>query len=93
MVELRLLLLRAIMHPLDLPRLLSAQQPLLLPIGDLLILLHHVAGLAATRTQTVGAAVTLQMVFCAYVAAVDHGENEGDTEAAEAEEGPALWRD
>jgi hypothetical protein len=60
-------------------RILCSSAPLLIPIGNLLVLLHHIAGRAGshTHTQAVCADVALEMVLCAYVAAVDHGKDEG----------------
>lgn len=88
-VELRLLLMGRVVHAVDLARLL-AQQALLLVPGDLLVLLDHVAGLAAACAEAVGAAVAGEVVLCANVAAVDHGEDEGHAQAAKAEESEAL---
>jgi hypothetical protein len=89
MVKLGLLLLRLIVHTVNLARLL-AQKALLLVVGNLLVLLHLVAWLATTCAKAVGAGVTREVVFGADVASVDHGEDERDAETAEAKEGEAL---
>ena len=62
----------------------------LLAVGDLLVLLRHVAGRAAAGAHAVAAAVALEVVLCADVAAVHHGEDEGESEAGETAEGHAL---
>lgn len=100
MVEVRLLLLRGVLlllrgilllcivHML-LARLLH--QGLVLAVDDFLLLLHHIARGAAAGAEAVGAAVALEVVLGAHVAAVDPGENEGDAETHETAEGSTLW--
>lgn len=61
-----------------------------LAVGDLFVLLCQVAGCAAAGAQAVTAAVALEVVLCADVATVDHGQDEGDSQASETAEGEAL---
>lgn len=77
------------MHALDLSRLL-AQQTLLFMIYNLLVLLDHVARLAAASAEAVGAAIAVEVVLGANVAAVDHGKDEGYAQAGKAAEGETL---
>lgn len=89
MVEVRLLLLGRVVHSFLLAGLLG-EQGLLLVVDDLLVLLRQVARGAAAGAQAVCAAVALEVVLSTDVAAVDHGENEGDAEARKAAECSAL---
>lgn len=82
MVELGLLLLCRVMHALDLAGLLASQQALLLMVRNLLVLLRHVARLAAARAKAISAGVAIEVVLGADVASVDHREDERDTETA-----------
>jgi len=91
MVELRLLLLRRIVHALNFARLLP-QKALLLVVRNLLILLRLVARLTAACAKAVTAGVALEVVFRADIAPVDHREDEGDAETAETKEGETLGK-
>lgn len=77
-VEVGLLLLRCVVHVVDLARLLVEWR--LLAIDDLLLLLRHVARGAAAGAEAVGAAVAREVIFRANVTTVDHGKDEGDAE-------------
>ena len=84
------LLLGLVLHALDIARLLVEQGLLLLAVYRLFVLLGQVAGLATAGAEAVGAAVALEVVLGTHVAAVDPGENAGETEAGGGAESPAL---
>jgi hypothetical protein len=81
--------LRRIVH-LDLMTRLLHRSILLLAIRDLLILLCEVARRTAARAETIRTRVALESIFCAHVAAPQHGKHKGYAEAREAAEGQAL---
>jgi hypothetical protein len=91
MMKNRILLLWHIVHPALLPRLCHQRPILRLSELTLLVLLRHIARRTATRTQTVFAAVALQVIFRAHVPAVKHGHDEGNAYTGEAAEAHALW--
>jgi hypothetical protein len=72
-VVLRLLLLplRRVVHRIRLARLIQQRLALLLAVLHLLVLLHEIAWRAATRAETVLAAVASQIVLGANVASID----------------------
>ena len=69
-------LLLSVVHALVLSGLGLQEVLRFLAEGDLLLLLSQVARLAAACAHAVATAVTLEVVFCADVTAVDHGQNE-----------------
>lgn len=82
--------LRLVVHATLKLGLLDQRLLVVLAVLALLILLSEIARRAAASTQTVGAAVALQVVLGAHVSTRDHREDELDTEARETTESCAL---
>lgn len=90
MVEMRLLLLRLVVHAVDLAWLLVEEWLVLLTEGNFLVLLGKIAGCTAACAEAVGASIALKVVLCADVTTADHGKNERYTKAGETTEGGAI---
>jgi hypothetical protein len=90
MMKRRILLLRHILHRPRHLRLAHQRLILRLAILSLFILLRHITRGAAASAQAVFAGITLEMVLCAHVAAIEHRHDEGDSYAAQTAEAHAL---